>query len=185
MATITSGASQVYAGTSADTQKIVGYNGGKNYVVRYAFKTGSEGASSVSWKLGGNSLGGGTAQTLRWYITTSSTSHINAGSTTTKYHGNVTIYDDGGYDGFSGSVDMVMLPNTTYYLWIFPSVATYGFYWLTANEKATLTISGAAGLANIGNGSFSEAYQCYIGNGSSFDTYMPYEGNGSSWDLSG
>ena len=185
MATITSGASQTYAGTSESTQKIVGYNGGKNYVVRYAFTTGSEGASSVSWELGGNSLGGGTAQTLRWYITTSSTSHINAGATTTKYHGNAKSSVVGGYTVFSGSADIVMLPNTTYYLWIFPSVATYGFYWLTANEKATLTISGAAGLVRIDSGSAFEAYQCYIDNGSAWEAYMPYIDNGSSWDLSG
>ena len=181
---IVSSLPQVYAGTEATDSLMVGYSK-KNYVARYAFTTGSEGASSVSWKLGGNSLGGGTAQTLRWYITTSSTSHINAGATTTKYHGNVTTYNDGGYEGWSGSVDMVMLPNTTYYLWIFPSVATYGYYWLYEGKKATVTTSGSAGVVYIDSGSAFEAYQCYIDNGSSWEAYMPYIDNGSSWDLSG
>ena len=189
---IVSGASQVYAGTEATNSKMVGYSK-KNYVVRYAFTTGKEGASSISWELDGNSHDSnpssayytGIKQQLRWFITTSSTSHINAGSTTTKHHGDVTVSSVGNADVFSGSVEMVMLPNTTYYLWIFPATATYGFYWLTVSAKATLTTSGSAGLVRIRDGSAFHAYKCVIYNGSKWESYMPKIYNGSSWDLSG
>lgn len=186
---ITSTSRKIYAGTSETTSELIGYNAGKNYVARYTFKTGSEGASSVSWLVARNSHSSATGNggALRWYITTSSTSHINAGATTTKYHGDVTVSTNvpghEGFDSFSGSADLVMLPNTTYYLWIFPKNAKFGCYY-THSTNAELTTSGAAGSARIGNGSVHESYQCVIGNGSSFDVYIPYEGNGSSWDLS-
>ena len=183
MATITTGTSQVYEGTAASTTKIVGYNGGKNWVARYSFKTDSVGASKVSWEIGGNSVGGGTRPPLRWYITTDPNSHINAGVSTAAYHGTVSVKNVGGYDVFSGSADIVLLPNTTYYLWIFPNTTTYGFYYLGGTDKATVTTSGAAGLAGIGDGTKVDAYQIGVGTGSTFDLYMPYVGNGSSFDL--
>ena len=78
---------------------------------------------------------------------------------------------------------MVLVPNTTYYLWIFPNTTKYGFYWLTANQQATLTTSGGAGVVYIDNGSSWDAYQCYIDNGSSWDLYIPYIDDGSSWSV--
>lgn len=183
MATITTGVSQVYEGTSATSMKVVGYNNKKNCVARYSFKTDAVGASKVSWEIGGNSLGGGTRPALRWYITTSASSHINAGASTTAYHGTVTVKNVQGYDVFSGSADVTLLPNTTYYLWIFPNTTTYGFYYLGEPDKATVTTSGGAGLVYIDNGGKFEAYQCYIDNGTKFELYMPYIDNGSSFDL--
>lgn len=183
MATIETSKSQVYEGTSAVTTKIVGYNGGKNYVARYSFKTDSMGASKVSWEIGGNSVGGGTRPSLRWYITTSSNSHINAGASTNIYHSTVEVKNTNGYDVFYDSADAVLLPNTTYYLWIFPNTTAYGFYYLGGTDKATVTTSGGAGLVYIDNGTKFEAYQCYIDNGSSWDLYIPYIDNGSSWDM--
>ena len=186
MSTITSGLPQVYAGASATNLKLVGYNGGKNYVARYSFKTDATGGSHISWKLLNSSFSGnGTVPPLRWYIGTSSNSHINAGVSTTKYHGSVKVSDNGGNDAFSGSADVVLMPNTTYYLWIFPATSTYGFYWLDVEDKATLETSGAAGLVHIDNGSSFDSYQVYIDNGSGWDMYIPYIDNGSGWDLCG
>lgn len=189
--TIVSSVEQVYVGGTEAPLKIVGMNrlnnSLKNYVIRYSFTTGSEGASSVSWKLGGNSHSSetGNGGALRWYITTSGTSYSNASSTTTKYHGNVTVSVVDYYDVFSGGADMVMLPNTTYYLWIFPASTAYGFYYLTPGTKATITTSGSAGLVRIHDGSAFHAYKCVIYNGSKWEAYMPKIYNGSSWDLSG
>lgn len=186
MAMITSGVSQVYAGTSATNSLMVGYSAGKNYVARYSFKTDANGGSHVSWELPRSSFSGnGTVPPLRWYIGTSSNSHINAGVSTTTYHGSVTVSDNGGFDAFSGSADVVLMPNTTYYLWIFPATVTPGYYWLAESDKATLETSGAAGLVHIDNGGSFESYQVYIDNGSSWDMYIPYIDNGSSWDLCG
>lgn len=145
MATITSSASQVYEGSAPSSVKIVGYNARTNYVARYSFVSPAIGASGVSWSIPRNYIGGGTAPTLRWYITTSSTSHINAGASTGAYHGTVTATDVGGGSyTFTGSADIVLLPSTTYYLWIFPATTTYGFYNLTHSQAAAVTTSGAS-----------------------------------------
>ena len=184
---ITSTSRKIYAGTSETTSELIGYNAGKNYVARYTFKTGSEGASSVSWLVARNSHSSATGNggALRWYITTSSTSHINAGATTTKYHGNVTVSTDvpghEGFDSFSGSADLVMLPNTTYYLWIFPKNATFGCYY-THSTNAELTTSGAAGLVRIHDGNKFVSYRVMIHNGSTWEPYRIVIHNGSAWE---
>ena len=143
MAVITTGVSQVYAGTEATSSKIVGRNGGKNYVARYSFVTPPTGANTVSWELQENYTGEGTRPALRWALTTDATSHVDAGPAS-EYHGTVTATAYGGSYIFSGSADLVLLPSTTYYLWIFPNTTTYGFYWLKQSGTATMTTAGAA-----------------------------------------
>lgn len=184
MANITTTAKVVYSGGSTSgAQQIVGINSGKNQVVRFTFTTDSNGASSVSWSLPNNSKGAGTTPALRWYIGIDPNSHINAGPTAS-YNGDVTVNNDGhGNLTFTGYANMVLVPNTTYYLWIFPNTTTYGFYYLTENQQATVTTGGSAGVVYIDNGSSWDAYQCYIDNGSSWDLYIPYIDNGSSWDI--
>ena len=181
MATIISSEVQCYTGTEAYAGHLVGRNGGKNVVARYSFTTDAVGASGVSWTLDRNSLGGGISQPLRWYITASSTSHINAGASTTIYHGDVTISTKDGWKVFSGSTDIVLLPNTTYYLWIFPATTTYGFWYLTEKQTATVETTGAVGLARIHEGGAFSAYRAIIHNGSMWGTYRPIIHNGSSW----
>lgn len=185
MATITTTSKVTINGDSTSgAQQIVGINAGRNQDVRFTFTTDSNGASAVYWALPNNSMGSGTAPALRWYIGIDPNSHINAGSSTTVYNGNVSVSNDGyGNLTFTGYADMVLAPNTTYYLWIFPGTTTYGFYWLTANQQATVTTSGSAGVVYIDNGSSWDAYQCYIDNGSSWDLYIPYIDDGSSWSV--
>lgn len=185
MASITTTAKVTYnGGSTTNAQQIVGINSSKNQVVRFTFTTDSNGASSVSWTLPHNYLGAGTAPALRWYIGTSSTSYANAGSSTTTYHGSVSVTDIGAGDyTFSGSATLTLSANTTYYLWLFPNTTTYGYYNLTQSQQAVITTNGSGGVVHIDNGSSWDAYQCYIDNGSSWDLYIPYIDNGSSWDV--
>lgn len=186
MATITSSTGQMYDGTSTSSLFSVGVNDGRNRVMRYSFVSDAAGASKVSWVLNNNyNSGFGTMPALRWYIGTSSTSHIDAGAKTTQYSGNVTrtTHSDGSTIIFSGSADIVLLPNKTYYLWIFPNTTTYGFYTVSSGEKVVLETEGAAGLVYIDNGSGLQPYQVYIDNGSKFELYMPYIDNGSKFEL--
>ena len=183
MATITTSTVQAYAGTSTSTTRIVGRNAGQHCVARYSFTTDSMGASTVAWETGKNSVGAGTRPPLRWCITADPTSHINAGPSTTDYQGSVTVTNVQGWDVFSGSADLVLVPNTTHYLWLFPNTSTYGFYYLGGTYTATVTTSGGAGLVFIDIGTAWEAYQAYIDNGASWDLYMPYIDNGTGWDL--
>ena len=60
---------------------VVGYESSSNRVARYSFKAPATGASGISLSGSGVSLGGGSSSAaIRYYITTSSTSHANAGS---------------------------------------------------------------------------------------------------------
>lgn len=181
MATIASSAKQLYSGgTAVSDSHIVGYSG-KNRVVRFTFETDAFGASSVSWYLNDNYSGEGTLPALRWYIGTSATSHANAGKSTTTYHGTVKATENAGTYKFSGSADLVLLPNTTYYLWIFPNTTTSGYYYLTEIRQATLTTAGGAGLVNIYNGSGWDVYLVWIYDGSAWGLYILYIYDGSAW----
>lgn len=75
----------------------------------------------------------------------------------------------------------LLIPDTEYYLWIFPNYTGYGaFTWSTwAGIDVVVDLSGGAGLAYI-NG---EAYQLYIGNGTDWDLCMPYIGDGTDYVL--
>ncbi len=178
---ITPSALAAYSGGAAisTASAVAGYSSG-NRVVRYTFKSPSTGASAVSITCTGASSGDGGWPSLRFYITESSTSHKNAGSGST-YTGTLTKgTTSGGSNKYSGSANIILQPNTTYYLWIFPATTTYAWcYWNTTLSNATITTSGSAGLVYIGN----EAYQAYVGNGESWDVYMPYIGNGTGFDL--
>lgn len=184
MAIIISSEKTNYTGGSIeDSSHIVGYADSKNRVVRYTFKTDSYGASSVSWYLKKNYLVTSSAPSLRWYIGTNATSHVNAGVSTTEYSGDVTVTNNQGTYEFSGEADIVLMPNTTYYLWIFPNTTSFRYYNTTELIQAEITSSGSAGLIYIDNGNSFDAYQVYIDNGYSWDLYIPYIDNGSDWDM--
>lgn len=162
------------------TSRVVGYESLSNRIARYAFTSPAEGSSHQEIVFYSNGLGGGTKIPIRFYIGTDENSHTNGGANST-YHGTLTLGSDG--KTFTGSSDILLLPNTTYYIWFFPSSTAYGYYAWYGEGTSTLTTSGGGGVIYIGNGSSYDAYQVYIGNGSSWDLCIPYVGNGSSWDL--
>lgn len=186
MAQITSGRSQVFEAGSASSQKIVGRASSKNWVARYAFTTDAVGASSISWAVRLNSLAGGSQTAgLSWAISADANNYANANAANGYVpNGSVTIASDGtGYLTFSGSANVILLPNTTYYLWIYPTTTTYGYFYLTSNEVATLTTSGGAGLVSILSGSSWNDHLVYIYDGAGWALYLPYIYTGSGWEL--
>ncbi len=181
MATITTSAPYFYKNGSGGVSGVVGYESSSNRVARYSFTSPSTGASAVSLTMPYVSSGGGSTSTaIRFYITTSSSSHTNAGASS-GYHGTFSITLSEGVYWPTGSASVLLLPNTTYYLWCFPGSTTYGWwYWSGA---ATINTSGGAGLVRIDNGSSFVNAMPYIDNGSSWVQAMPYIDNGSSWVL--
>ena len=137
MATLSLSDLQSYVGGVAGGSSLFGYDG-SNRVVRYTFKTGSEGASKVtlsgsitkSWGMYDVS----SENPIRFKITTSSTSHTNAGAGSS-YDGQITSTT------VNVSVNVQLKPNTTYYLWLFPgSTATYLYYSYNNSGDPTLSI---------------------------------------------
>lgn len=184
MAIIVTTEKQTYTGGVLEiSSQIVGYALSKNRVVRFTFATDNIGASHVSWFLENNYLATTNAPSLRWYMGTDPASHVNAGASTATYCGEVTATTNEGVTKLSGDADIVLLPNTAYYLWIFPSTANHGYYNLTELQQARVTPSGGAGLVFIDNGSTLEAYQAFIDNGTGLDLCLPYIDDGSKFNL--
>ena len=156
-----------YDGDSADGvySSIVGYESGVTRCVRFKFVSPPTGASHVAIDGKLSPREGGAKIAPRWYITTSATSHANACGDAA-YHGTLNMTNpDGIYRGY-GEADILLLPNTTYYLWLFPQSATYD--WWAHHESYTIETSGSVGVV-------------YIDNGSGWDAYIPYIDNGSGW----
>ena len=179
--TITSGAALYYKAGSSGVSAIVGYESKSNRVARYKFTAPATGASSVSFSLGHIYFGeGNQSNAVRFAITTSASSHANAGSGSS-YSGTVSLTISGGIYTATGSVNMILMPNTDYYLWIFPGAASYSWwYW---SSPATLTVTGGAGLVYIDNGSRMVPAIPYIDTGTKWVQAMPYVDTGGTWKL--
>ena len=158
---------------------IVGYENSVTRCVRFKFTSPAEGASHVSID-GKFSHGNGGWIAPRWYITTSETSHANA-CADAAYNGTLTMANVGGVYHGTGEADVVLLPNTTYYLWLFPPSEEFG--WWTHYKEYTIETSGASGLAYIDNENSIDAYEIFIDNGDGFDRYCAFIDNGSEWEI--
>lgn len=174
-----------YAGGSTTSSRIVGTDWAEekpiNRVARYPFTTPAEGASGISLVFNTDGLGNECTYgdvPIRFFIGTSDSEYANAGPNNA-YTGELTMGSDG--KTFTGEADILLMPNTTYYLWLFPGHNKYyGWYgWHRDGYTNTFTLNGGAGLAYIEG----EAYQAYIGNGTEYELFMPYGGNGSAFDL--
>lgn len=142
MAVVT-GTAQAYADGSTTSGKLIGYSGSVNRVVRYQFTTGADGAQQISFSFKGpaSPSGSTTAATINWYVTTSSTSHISAGKDAVKNGTCAASYNSSTY-AFTISVTggaVKLLPNTTYYLYLFPGHGSTNTY-LTINAPWATTM---------------------------------------------
>ena len=167
MATL--GTPTYYRAGSSGASTCIGYESDKNRVVRFSFTTGNNGATSISISVTAGTIShqqGADVTTIPFYVGTSSSSHANAnkasGSAVTGY-----IYGSGG-KAYSGSANVVLKANTTYYLWFFPNSTTYGWsYWhnnsyyytdatTSGTSKYSLTISAGTGSTITVNRTYSK-----------------------------
>ena len=125
---------------------LIGYSSTVNRVVRYEFTTGDDGAQKISFEFKGPTAppGSYTAATINWYVTTSETSHISAGKDAAK-NGTCTVssYNSSTY-AFTIEVNegtVKLLPNTTYYLYLFPGHASSSTYLQINSTYATMEIT--------------------------------------------
>ena len=181
MAAITTGAALYYKNGNSGVSGVVGYESGSNRVARYKFTAPATGASAVTISIPNVTFGDGSKTTaIRFFLTTSATSHANAGASAA-YSETLSITLSNGTYNATGSANVLLLPNTEYYLWVFPGSTNYGWwYW---NSPATLNTSGGAGLVYIDNGSSMVAALPYIDTGTSWVQAMPYVDTGSAWKL--
>lgn len=156
MATITlNGPSYYLSGTNVDSlnSPVVGYESTYNRVARYSFVAPASGATQVNLSFTGMTFVAGTQKPLRFYIGTSDSDHANAGSGSS-YTGEMS------YSGstWSGSASILLQPATTYYLWIFPSSTTYGYWYWNTGSASMSTNGGLKTTISAGNGTLNSSH---------------------------
>ena len=136
MSNITLSAPVFYRAGVAGVSPVVGVESNCSRVARYSFTAPATGACAVSVDLAGAVFVEGTRpQRLGFFIGTDPVSHANGGTPTGYLTGE-----------FSGSAELLLLPNTRYYLFIFPVTADYGWYTL---ELATVTLTASGGSYSV------------------------------------
>lgn len=153
------------------TSRVVGYESQVNRVARYSFLTPAEGANHIEITFYSNGLADGSQIPVRFYIGTDAESHANAGAGS-EYTGELTLGSDG--ETFTWSGDILLMPDTTYYIWFFPGKATYGYYSWYGAGTSTLETSGGAGLARVVQNGALQPYRFYAKKGGTLSLYLPY-----------
>lgn len=152
----------------------VGYDGFP-VVGRFQFTTPATGASGFSFQsevlvpAGQTTWQSGDDHAFRWAITTGANDNISKVGT----DGNATgaIYGNPNHMDSDGTKAVTLLPNTTYYLWIYPATSAYNLWRITS---ITVTFSGAYGnpaSPTASNGNFGAAVGITLSGGSSGATY--------------
>lgn len=140
MANITLTSPIFYKNGQSGMSAVVGYESLSNRVVRYTLRTGSSGAGRVALAFSGNWEGNGTLPRLRFYIGTDPDSHKNAGKNA-EFTGELTR---SGYN-YGATADILLLPDTDYYVWVFPATDTFGWVqWSYVSGAAVADLSGGA-----------------------------------------
>ena len=147
--------------TESDGYRRTGYYNNAPAITRYKFTAPAMGASKI--KIEKRDLGlyddcSMRGEKLAFFITTSATSHLAA------YYveGSQNQYDIDGFftmtkqsDGhysISGSVDKILLPNTDYYLYIFPGYTSYVWFTVYGSAYLIVTLDGGAGAIHLTEG---------------------------------
>lgn len=155
----------------------IGYDGSA-MVGRFSFTTPATGASSVSWRTDTLSPREQTtwnqsdrAGYFRWAITNNASSYIGTASSSAGTAVGVNIDGSSNNINSGGASSVQLMPNTTYYLWIFPSGSTYNHWYVSG---VTITLSGSygnPGTPSASNGTFGSAVAISITGGTSIATY--------------
>ena len=128
-----------------------------NRVARFEFTSPSIGANHVSFSIFyGYLMSQSSKKTMRFYIGTSPVSHANAWRTSA-YHGEVKTSVNADQYTFSGEADLLLLPDTKYYLWIFPGETDDGwcYYGLVLNVSTIETAGQSVYSLSISQGTGS------------------------------
>lgn len=131
-----------YKKGQAGVSAVVGYESSSNRVARYSFTAPAGGATAVSLAFSGNWTGRGEKPKLAFFIGTDPESHANAGKDS-PITGALTLQPD--YYSYAGSAQILLLPGVTYYVWVFPTTAVFGWLqWGYDAGDAVATLTGAA-----------------------------------------
>lgn len=144
---------------SAGVTGRVGYdtNFNRKLVCRYRFTTDAYGASSLSFEtndciytVGGSSSSDQAGYRVRWDVTASDSTYKTYSGDKGYGYADVRSRSDQGEaidTWYRGSANIKLMPNTTYYLWLFPNGGFPSHTTLTVG-RVTIQTSGAYGTAS-------------------------------------
>lgn len=152
----------------------IGYDGGP-VVGRFQFTTPGTGAATFDFVSSGLAPAGSTSwasdigpTNFRWAITTSATANISRVSSD-----GYEVEDTAApaIEATDGPVSVQLLPNTTYYLWLYPATSDYNLWRITSVSVTFGGTYGTPGTPAASNGTFGSAVAISISGGTSFATY--------------
>lgn len=137
MVQITTSAPIFYSAGTGGASAVVGFESGRNRVARYTLTVPvGVTASKISFNCGQVYQSGGSASApIRYKLTTSPDSYTNAGAGSA-YDGSVVCALNGGRWYASGTGNITINSGGTYYLWVFPGNAEYGFWGWNSNAMS-------------------------------------------------
>ena len=159
---------EFYKNGKAGASVVVGYEGERRRCARYEFTVPVPGASSITAQINGPYFvdDGGREAPVRFYIGTDPESHVNAGPDS-PYTGVATV--DSNKRTVTLAADIILVPDKTYYLWFFPSVDYWGWYYWSRNCTIT-TYGGSSSQPTVSASSveFGKQVTVYTNRATSF-----------------
>jgi hypothetical protein len=159
---------EFYKNGKAGASVVVGYEGERRRCARYEFTVPVPGASSITAQINGPHFveDGGREAPVRFYIGTDPDSHVNAGPDS-PYTGVATVDSD--KRTVTLAADIILVPDKTYYLWFFPSVDYWGWYYWSRNCTIT-TYGGSSSQPTVSASSveFGKQVTIYTNRATSF-----------------
>lgn len=186
MATIDLSSRTFYMSGKSGVSQVVGNDWADNAVahrvVRYTITAPPEGASHVSLSFQAGAHGNGAYNNLRYFIGTSDSSHVDAGPDS-EYTGQFEV--DLTYLIFTAETDIILLPNETYYLWLFPAEDAFGWYYWNYHDNSSMETDGSAACINIDKGATVEPYALCVEDGTDWYLLGLYIEDGTDWYVLG
>lgn len=130
-----------YKNGTSGVSKIVGYESGGNRIVRMAFTTPSTGATSLYFDILLTAPAGERQAGINYKLTDKSTGWESAGADSENDGSLELEFNGSNWHGFIKNIPVKLLPNKTYYLWIFPKTTTYG-YFAYLEDRNVLSVDG-------------------------------------------
>lgn len=162
MATLTFLNQVFYKGGKSGVSAVVGYESNSTRVVRYSFQAPPKGANKIS-VLFNECYSGHSVANLRFFIGTDPESHADAGADY-PFTGELTAIFSKDVYSYSGEADIILLPNQTYYLWVFPSTKTLAWmYWsVSLRHVSGETFGGAYSTLSPQSGMLGETQSLMV-----------------------
>lgn len=172
---------EFFRNSEAGVSELIGWDLDRIRLVRYKFTSPVGGANHIAISKDRIKVRNGKPIGLKFFISTSPDLYLTLPTDYASVGWELPSEKSGDSYTFTGAVDVVLLPNTDYYLYIFPGeFADSSNYWWDYWKTITVELSGAAGLVRIKVGGTELLTTPIVKNGDSFVQLAATIKNGDS-----